>query len=140
MIEAEDNHINPTNMAEEADQAEKGKSGRGKVGSGGAGVYKILPNKLKEIMNIWEYLDVNKAVARMAEFFSEGVTRASANLEVKWESVTKGGFAVVSHALEIGSDLAKFVRGRERSREGMQKKLREKYGIRLVLKPSPTVG
>src|ERR1700681_321569 len=107
MIDPEDDGVDPAKSEEKTDGSGDGGSGRGKAGSGGG--YKILPNKLKEIMNIWEYLDVNKTIVRMAEFFSEGVTRASANLQVKWESVTKGGFAVVSHALEIGGDLAKFV-------------------------------
>jgi hypothetical protein len=123
-------------------QSAKGRSGKGKSegGAGSGGLSKLLPHKLKEVMSNWEHLDPNKVVARMAEFFSEGLARAAANMIVDFASLSKNGFALVSDAIAVGSDLGQFAR--ERTRDGMrrvQKRL-AKYGLRLAVKPNPTAG
>jgi hypothetical protein len=125
-----------------ASQSAKGRSGKGKSegGAGSGGLSKLLPHKLKEIMSNWEHLDANKVVARMAEFFSEGIARASANMIVDWASLSKHGYTLINDAIAVGSDLGQFAR--ERTRDGMRKvqKRLAKYGLRLAVKPNPTAG
>lgn len=101
MADNEDKDSDNINAADET--AGTGTSGKsGKSGKSGGGI-RLPPNQLKEVTGNWEYLDATKVAARVAEFFGEGVAKASAHAVVVWDSA-KQGFSVVMQFLKWGQD------------------------------------
>ncbi len=129
MLSAQSSEI--ISNAESEDQGDKeegeGRSGRGGRSGGGVGI-KLPPNKLKDVVSVWQHLDLADAVARVAEFFSELPARASANLSVNWSSVKRHGYALVSHFISSGQEIAHLMRSRD---AGFIKRLRTKYGVNV---------
>ncbi len=123
MTDATDDDDNATGTA-----SGSGKSGKsGKTGGGGGGI-RLPPDKLKEVMSNWEYLDVNKVVARAAEFFVELPARASAHMQVSWAGVHKDGFAIVTQILKFGQEVSHLIHNLTRENADI---LRQRYGIHV---------
>ena len=129
MNDATDNENNATGAAEDTDKS--GKSGRGKVGSGGGGGIRLPPDKLKEVTGNWEYLDVTKVAARMADFFSELPARASAQMQVSWaelQGAGKEGFAIVTEILKYGQEISRLMHNLTRENVEI---LQVRYGLNV---------
>ena len=110
-----------------------GRSGRGRVGGGtGTGeaaagsrssiAFSVDASKLKEIMANWRQLDLGETVSAVVEFFSDGITRASANLSVDWPkaaNLKNAGFALMNRFDSFGKDMTRAMRQRTREATGL---------------------
>lgn len=101
--------------------------------AGGTGGIRLPPNKLKEVMKNWQALDVNEAAARVAEFFNEGVARASAHAVVSWNNVKDQGHAVITQFFkwgqEKGLEISYLMRNLNRENAEL---LRSRYGLNVT--------
>ena len=95
--------------------------------------------KKQEVMRAFEYLDVAKAMARVAEFFSELPARASANLAVNFTNVKGHSYALVNHVISFGTEVSQLMR--ERTAQNV-KRLRTRFGIKVPARntSTPTAG
>ena len=105
------------------DKSGKGKAGGGKASGGGI---RLPPNKLAEVVKAFQYLDASKVAVRLAEFFSEMPARASANVQVNWANLRNHGFAIVTHMLAYGQEIARLMQNLTRENA---ERLRREYGI-----------
>jgi len=137
MIDANDDDINPTASLEETEGAGdsgKGKSGKsGKSGGTAGGGVRLPPNQLKEVTSTWEYLDATKAAARLAEFFSEGVARASAHVQVSWANLQNQGFTIIHQAIQFAKDVSRLMMNLTRENVDI---LKHRYGVNVTTGPS----
>ena len=120
-----------------------GSSGSGALGgtSGQNGIaFSVDAVRLKQIMADWRKLNMGEAVSAVAEFFNEGVARASANLIVTFETISatgaKAGFAIMNRFITFGQDMVGAMR--TRSREATAQ-VRKKYGIAFRAKATNKV-
>jgi hypothetical protein len=135
MIDAiDDNQENPTGLVEETtDAGESGKGKSGKSGGTAGGGIRLPPNLLKEVTSNWEFLDANKAAARLAEFFSELPARASAHVQVSWANISNQGFAIINQALQFAKDVSRLMLNLTRENADI---LRQRYGVNVQSGPS----
>jgi hypothetical protein len=131
----------------------KGGSGKGRVGGAAGGaitdvggiVFSLDATKLKEVMAAWRRLGTAEAVSAVAEFFGEGLARASAHCVVMFDGASKGAFAIMTKFVTFGQDLAGAMRTRTREATAV---IRRKYGINIKVKkqgvtiiaPNPAVS
>lgn len=134
MIDANDINETPTSSVEETTGAtESGKGKSGKSGGTAGGGIRLPPNILKEVASNFEYLDATKAAARLAEFFSEGVARASAHVSVSYANLQNQGFAIVHQAIQFAKDVSRLMMNL--TRENMEI-LKHRYGVNVTTGPS----
>jgi len=120
-----------TEMSDNQDDEKdgKGSAGKGKAGSGSAGGgIRLPPSQLKEVTSNWEYLDVTKVAARVAEFFSELPARASAHVQVSWANLQNQGYTIVTQILKFGQEIARLMQNLTRENK---ETLRTKFGVHV---------
>ncbi len=142
MTDITDN-IDPNLEEEKKKKTEgEGESGKGRAGgegrAGSGGAPRIPVHITKAVLETWKYLNANESIGRVVEFFSELPARASANMMVTFDSVTKQGYAVVNQVITFGQDVISLMRAR--TREGAVQNRRKQKFVRRIGPPDPKLN